>query len=86
MEIVRARFVNERARLMVRSARLWPPPLVVAGYVDNSPTLCLCSRGWVKAVFTEALGEEVEVELVQAIGRGDECCEFMVHPRPGRSH
>ena len=61
-------------------------PLVQEGYVENSPTFCLCSRGWVKAVFTEALGEEVDVELLQAIGRGDGCCEFMVHPRPGRSH
>ena len=57
-------------------------PLVKEGYVENSPTFCLCSRGWVKAVFTEALGEEVDVDLVQAIGRGDECCEFLVHPRP----
>ena len=55
-------------------------PMVTAGYVDNSPTFCLCSRGWVKAVVTEALGAEVDVELVQAIGRGDECCEFLVHP------
>jgi predicted hydrocarbon binding protein len=55
-------------------------PLVVEGYLERSPTFCLCSRGWVKAVFTEALGEEVEVELVQAIGRGDECCEFLVIP------
>jgi len=39
----------------------------------------------VTAVFTEALGEEVDVELLQAIGRGDECCEFLVVPRPGRS-
>ena len=31
-----------------------------------------------KAVFTEALGEEVEVDLVEAIGRGDECCEFSI--------
>jgi len=61
-------------------------PLVVEGYLDKSPTFCLCSRGWVKAVFTEALGEEVEVELVQAIGRGDDCCEFVVSPRPRRSH
>jgi predicted hydrocarbon binding protein len=59
--------------------------LVVEGYLENSPTFCLCSRGWVKAVFTEALGEEVEVDLVQAIGRGDECCEFLVHPRAARS-
>jgi len=56
-------------------------PLVSVGYVEYSPTFCLCSRGWVKAVFTEALGEEVEVELVQAIGRGDECCEFVVAPQ-----
>lgn len=48
------------------------------GYRDYSPTFCLCSRGCVKALFTEALGEEVEVELVQPIGRGDECCEFVV--------
>lgn len=29
-------------------------------------------------MFTEALGQEVKVDLVQAIGRGDECCEFLV--------
>jgi predicted hydrocarbon binding protein len=55
-------------------------PLVVEGYVEKSPTFCLCSRGWVKAAFSEALGQEVEVELKQAIGRGDECCEFLVVP------
>jgi predicted hydrocarbon binding protein len=49
---------------------------VVEGYVEYGPTFCLCSRGWVKAVFTEGLGEEVEVELVQATGRGDAFCEF----------
>ena len=31
-----------------------------------------------KAVFTEALGEEVDVDLLQAIASGDECCEFVV--------
>ena len=30
---------------------------------------------------TKALGEEVEVDLVRAIGRGDKCCEVVVHPR-----
>ena len=60
-------------------------PLVVEGYVERSPTFCLCSRGWVKAVFTEALEKEVDVELVQAIGRRDEVCEFLVDPRPRRS-
>ena len=33
-----------------------------------------------KAVFTEALGEEVDVELVQVIGRGDECSKFVATP------
>lgn len=77
---MRARFVNERARLIVRSARLWRVPLVVGRRVERSPSFCLCSRGWVKALFTEALGQEVDVELVQAIGRKDECCEFLVRP------
>ena len=53
-------------------------PLVVEGYMKIRPTFCLCSRGWVKAVFTEALGEEAEVDLLQAIGRGDVCCEFSI--------
>jgi predicted hydrocarbon binding protein len=59
-------------------------PLVVEGYLEKSPTYCLCSRGWVKAVFAEALGREVAVDLVQAIGRGDECCEFLVLAGPTR--
>jgi predicted hydrocarbon binding protein len=59
---------------------------VVEGYLEHSPTFCLCSRGWVEAVFEEALGEEVEVGLVQAIERGDGCCEFVVRPRPRGSY
>ena len=39
-----------------------------------------------KAVFREVLEEEVDVELLQAIGRGDECCEFVVIPRSGRPY
>jgi hypothetical protein len=34
---------------------------------------------------TEALGEEVDVELLQAIGLGDQYCEFLVSPRSGAS-
>lgn len=56
-------------------------PLVRAGLIQLSPTFCNCSRGWVKAVFETALGRSVEVELVQAIGRGDPVCQFAVHPR-----
>jgi predicted hydrocarbon binding protein len=53
-------------------------PLVLAGFVELSPAFCECSRGWVKAVFEAALGKPVEVELDQAIGRGDPVCKFVV--------
>jgi predicted hydrocarbon binding protein len=53
-------------------------PLVRAGLVGLSPTFCQCSRGWVEAVFETALGKRVEVELEQAIGRGDPVCKFVV--------
>lgn len=55
-------------------------PLVRAGLVKLSPTFCNCSRGWVKAVFETILGRPVEVELEQAIGRGDQVCRFVVRP------
>jgi predicted hydrocarbon binding protein len=53
-------------------------PLVRAGLVELSPTLCECSRGWVKAVFETALDRPVKVALEQAIGRGDPVCRFVV--------
>jgi predicted hydrocarbon binding protein len=53
-------------------------PLVLAELVELTPTFCECSRGWVKAVFDAALGKPVEVELDQAIGRGDPVCKFVV--------
>lgn len=53
-------------------------PLVLAELVELSPTFCDCSRGWVKAVFEAALGKPVEVELTQAIGKGDKVCKFVV--------
>jgi predicted hydrocarbon binding protein len=56
-------------------------PLVREGLVKLSPTLCVCSRGWVKAVFETVLERPVEVELEQAIGRGDPVCRFSVRPR-----
>jgi predicted hydrocarbon binding protein len=46
--------------------------------LELSPTFCLCSRGWVKATFSEAFDREVDVDLLKAIGQGDERCEFVV--------
>ena len=53
-------------------------PLVLAGLVELTPSFCDCSRGWVKAVFEVALGKPVEVELPQAVGKGDKVCKFVV--------
>ena len=50
-------WVSEDARIRTVCAACGCP-LVVEGYVNRTPTFCLCSRGWVKAVFGEALGEE----------------------------
>ncbi|MGB3906476.1 MAG: DUF6144 family protein [Anaerolineae bacterium] len=47
--------------------------------LELSPTFCLCSRGWVKTIFSEAFDQDVQVKLLQAIGRGDELCEFRVY-------
>lgn len=55
-------------------------PLIREGLATLSPTHCLCSQGWVQAVFESALGTSVDVELAQAIGRGDPVCRFVVHP------
>lgn len=53
-------------------------PLVRAGLVKLSSTFCQCSRGWVKVVFETILGKPVEVNLEQAIGRGDQICKYVV--------
>ena len=53
-------------------------PLVREGLVALSPTLCECSRGFVRALFETALEKPVVVELKQTIGRGDPVCEFVV--------
>lgn len=42
-----------------------------------SPGYCNCTKGWAKRIFEIILGRPVEVELVQAISRGDEVCKFV---------
>ena len=53
-------------------------PLVRHRIVNLTGTFCLCSRGWVKAIFETLLKRPVEVELKKCIGRGDETCNFAV--------
>ena len=53
-------------------------PLVKAGLVDKSSTFCQCSLGWVKTVFEQAIGKTVKVQLVQAKGKGDKVCKYII--------
>jgi predicted hydrocarbon binding protein len=53
-------------------------PLIRDYGLELSPTFCLCSRGWAKTIFSEAFDGDVDVKLIQAIGRGDDCCEFVI--------
>jgi|GEM_PF-2508169 len=52
-------------------------PLVQKYKLEVDPIFCLCSLGWVKAIFSEAFGN-VRVELSKSLMRGDEYCEFVV--------
>lgn len=53
--------------------------LVKAELVKLNPLFCLCSRGFIKNVFSIVLDKPVDVELRKAIGRGDKHCEFVVN-------
>ncbi|MFH1842373.1 MAG: DUF6144 family protein [bacterium] len=52
-------------------------PIRKKGWVD-SPAFCSCTKGWILTVFTACFQRPLEVELVQAIGRGDPVCRVRV--------
>lgn len=45
----------------------------------DTKTYCHCSVGWYNQLFESALGEPVDVELVQSIVCGADTCEFIIH-------
>jgi len=49
-------------------------PLVAELKEPISPTYCLCTQGWTKAVFQELTGRTVRVTLNGTIKRGDPLC------------
>ena len=53
-------------------------PLVQNNIISLSETLCLCSRGWVRAVFEKLFKKHIEVELASSIGKEDKTCQFIV--------
>jgi len=39
---------------------------------------CECSRSWVRELFESAIGQDVEVEVLESVIRGGEMCRFSV--------
>ena len=52
--------------------------LVKAGLAAINPVHCLCSAGLMEHLFSTVCTGSVKVEVVKAIGFGDEVCEFYV--------
>ena len=56
--------------------------LVKAGLAELNPVHCLCSAGLMEHLFSTVCTGCVNVEIVKAIGFGDEVCEFYVEFEP----
>jgi predicted hydrocarbon binding protein len=52
--------------------------LVRAGLAKPNPVHCLCSQGLMESIFSAVCRGLVRVEVVKAIGFGDDSCEFYV--------
>ncbi len=53
-------------------------PLVETGPPGLSGTYCACSVGYVREMFSQALGKPVKVELLESLKRGGKACRFKV--------
>jgi len=53
--------------------------LVKAGLAKPNPVHCLCSVGLMESIFSAVCQGPVSVEVVKAIGFGDDVCEFYVN-------
>jgi predicted hydrocarbon binding protein len=56
-------------------------PLVQYGVVELNPTLCECTKGWVKANMEVLLEQPVKVTIEKTAARGDDTCRFTVYPK-----
>jgi predicted hydrocarbon binding protein len=45
---------------------------------DVPHSYCYCSAGWVKEMFEQGLGRDIEVEVETSVLRGDEACRLRV--------
>jgi len=53
--------------------------LVKAGLAKSNSVHCLCSAGMMESIFSAVCQGPVSVEIVKAIGFGDDVCEFCVN-------
>ena len=53
--------------------------LVKAGLARPNPVHCLCSIGLMESLFSAVCQGPINVEVVKAIGFGDDVCEFYVN-------
>ncbi len=53
--------------------------LVRAGLAKPNPVHCLCSVGLMESIFSAVCRGPVNMEVVKAIGFGDDVCEFYVN-------
>jgi len=53
--------------------------LVKAGLARPNPVHCICSKGLMESLFSSVCQGPVSVEVVKAIGFGDDVCEFYVN-------
>ncbi|MGY5876571.1 MAG: GyrI-like domain-containing protein [Candidatus Thorarchaeota archaeon] len=54
-------------------------PLLKDVWDEMPETFCYCSAGWARQVMEGIIEEPVKVDVVRALTKGDEYCEFAVH-------
>jgi effector-binding domain-containing protein/predicted hydrocarbon binding protein len=54
-------------------------PLLTDVWDEMPGTFCYCAAGWPRRLFEGILDTPVEVEVVRALTKGDDYCEFAIH-------
>lgn len=47
-----------------------------------SPTYCYCGAGWYRQFWEGVLGQQLEIDLVKSLVKGDDVCQFAIHLPP----
>jgi len=67
----------ENSEVMVEYGECYCP--LVKDSVQEMPSIwCECSKGWLKQLFESVSGENVGVELLESVQRGDNKCRFKI--------